>query len=148
MASTIWYQRRKYRLQFFMAAILFSLFFGQLLFPLELEPSPIASLARPFKTAEMHTLQGVITNFPDHRFNKSKFIITTKIGKLLATSSYRRDSLHFGDKVKVRGKLIKPGQIERFDYYHFLAKDSIYATMPRAQITVISHQKTWLTPIY
>ncbi|MBU4351186.1 ComEC family competence protein [Candidatus Parcubacteria bacterium] len=71
-------------------------------------------------------LVGIVNSEPDLKDNSQQ--LTLRVGKenlLIITSKY--PNYHYGDKVKVFGKLKTPENFEKFDYQGYLQKERIYS---------------------
>lgn len=92
-------------------------------------------------------ITGIIAEEPDKRSDSIRYTIQTSeiilknnskrkvAGRVLISDSKRWPVYAYGDAIKVKGVLEKPGIIEDFHYEHYLSRYNIYATMNRAMIT-------------
>jgi competence protein ComEC len=85
---------------------------------------------------------GVVLSEPEVRDNSTRFIIKSGGEKILVNAELYTNAW-YGDEVKVRGKLEKPGNIDdgvgrSFDYAAYLSKDDIFLTLNFADTEVLS----------
>ncbi len=97
--------------------------------------------ADTFATNEFTTIEGVIAEEPDRRPMQTKYTVAVNKltqsgsvhypihGRLLATDRRTWPEYEYGDRVRVRGVLEKPGMIEEFSYDKYLSRYDIYAVM-------------------
>lgn len=105
---------------------------------------------------------GVVSDFPDVRDDyinlrvqvqklrpSGEFIHTPVEGLLLAKVPPEND-IHYGDQVVLRGLLQTPPTDEDFSYREYLARQNIYAYMPRSTVAVLEtgHGNFMLRGIY
>ncbi|MDB5253986.1 MAG: Competence protein ComEC [Parcubacteria group bacterium] len=90
------------------------------------------------------TLEGVVISEPEHRDKDLRFVLKTNEDKMLVKTNLYSE-IEYGDRVKIEGKLEKPGIIEdevtgkSFDYAAYLSKEDIYYTTSFSQAKIISH---------
>ena len=113
-------------------------------------------------TGKPMVVVGVVSDFPDVRDNyvnlrvrveelhpAGEFIHTAVQGLLLAKIPPESD-IHYGDQVVLRGLLNTPPTAEDFSYREYLARQEIYAYMPRTKISLLEsgHGNPLLRIIY
>ena len=87
---------------------------------------------------------GMIISEPEDRDNSRRFVFLADNKEKVLITAPLYTPVEYGDRVKVKGKLERPGIIESqdgsraFDYGKYLAKDDIYHTLSFAEIEVIS----------
>ncbi len=87
---------------------------------------------------------GVVVSEPEDRDNVRRFVFRADNGERVLVSAPLYHLVQYGDAVKVKGKLEKPGIIEdedggrNFDYGQYLAKDDIYYTLSFANVEIVS----------
>lgn len=80
-------------------------------------------------------IEGQIVEKPATDYKKQNVVIRTEGQRILvALPHYPR--VHFGDVVKFKGKIEKPGMIEDFDYGKYLKKDLIFGTVTAPKDTI------------
>lgn len=100
--------------------------------------------------------QGIIKEEPDNRDNFSFLKVSVREIRVADTYSEvsgtalirvnRYPSYHYGDILKVTGKLETPSPFSDFDYENYLAKQSIYSVVYYPDIEIIS-RKQGLKPL-
>ncbi len=87
------------------------------------------------------TLIGEIIKEPDIREKNIKLTVRPeKIeGKVLVTTN-RYPEYHYGDKLKITGKLESPKELGDFDYPGYLAKDGIYSVIYWPKIELLERE--------
>ncbi len=87
------------------------------------------------------SIEGIIISFPQQK--EKKIIFDFEIHKKEKTenkiqkiqvSSYGIKNLHYGQTLKISGKIVRPKPFEGFAYDRFMAKENIFAIMPNAKI--------------
>ena len=92
-----------------------------------------------FAVGERVEIIGTIVREPDRRPGKTKYTVDVdNRGLFLATDHAAWPPHAYGDRVRVRGILEKPGQIEQFHYDRYLSRYGIYSVMYRASVKTIS----------
>lgn len=86
---------------------------------------------------------GVVVSELEDRDNFRRFVVFSENGEKVLVSAPLYTRVEYGDRVKVSGKLERPGIIESeggrpFDYGKYLAKDEIYHTLFFAEVEVLS----------
>ena len=83
-------------------------------------------------------LIGMVLKEPDVREKIIKLTIQPENinGKVLVTT-HRYPEYHYGDKLKIAGKLEAPPIFEEFNYRDYLLKDEIYSVMSWPEITLL-----------
>lgn len=81
---------------------------------------------------EKTEFSGTVIKEPDKDYKQQKIIIRTndfnqKTNILINAPRY--PDLSYGDKVKISGKIEKPGKIEDFDYGNYLKRFSVYSVV-------------------
>ncbi len=100
---------------------------------------------KDFHLSETPVFTGVIVSEPEIREKNMRFVFQSDNGEKVLVSTNLYSDIRYGDKIKIDGKLEKPGIIaesdsgREFDYGAYLSKDDIYYTMNFAQVNVISH---------
>lgn len=84
-------------------------------------------------------ISGMIDNDPQEGDKSVKFILKSDDGKKYLATAGLGESFHYGQKLKVRGKLERPDNFatqngRTFDYVHYLAKDKIYYLIKYASV--------------
>ncbi len=86
-------------------------------------------------------LTGIISDEPDRRPLQTKFTVEVSsltnssgttipvTGKVLATDRAQFPEYYYGDEVQIRGRLERPGVIDRFHYDNYLSRFGIYSVM-------------------
>lgn len=101
-------------------------------------------------------LEGTIIEEPTVKSNYLKIIAAVnringlwenheKIGKVLITTE-RYPEYHYGDQIRIRGKLESPPIFEGFNYQNYLAKEGIYSIISWPEIEVAGENKG--NPLY
>jgi competence protein ComEC len=92
---------------------------------------------------------GLVVAEPDERENNLRLTIKPERYpfKVLAVLP-RQDGLHYGDKLKLSGKLVLPENFttttgREFDYVNYLAKDDILFQILNPQVTKLSTDQGW-----
>lgn len=104
--------------------------------------------AQPYGKAEKYQITGIVCDLPDIRENNTKITICSEqivvneaflkvSGKFLATVKHYPE-YHYGDRVKLLGKLQLPENNQEFGYKNYLAKNHIYSFVPFAEMELIS----------
>lgn len=105
---------------------------------------------------------GVVDDFPDVRDNYINLRVQTQkirpdgefmhapVEGLLLVKVPPESDIHYGDQVIIRGFLQTPPTDEDFSYREYLARQNIYAYMPRAKVAVLEtgHGNSLLRAIY
>lgn len=83
---------------------------------------------------------------PDVRRDMAKYTVRVKGGRqgdvLISLAKYPQ--YHYGDRVRVKGKLEAPGEFDGFSYDHYLSRYGIYSVMKRPKIEFLaSGQGSW-----
>jgi competence protein ComEC len=89
-------------------------------------------------------LAGVVVDEPADAENARRFVYEAENGERVLVSAPLYAPVSYGDRVRVSGKLSRPGVIAEgdgraFDYGAYLAKDDIYWTMSFADVEVLAH---------
>ncbi len=102
------------------------------------EPSPLT--IDYYANESKVTLTGIISDEPDRRPLQTKYTISVNefSGKVLATDRAQWPEFNYGDEVEVKGKLERPGKIERFSYDNYLSRFDIYSVIYWARFNKIS----------
>lgn len=92
-------------------------------------------------------LHGIVAEAPDRRPMKTKYTIAADWlrsaashghvdvhGKVLVTNYEGWPELNYGDEVRVRGRLQKPGNVGEFPYDKYLSRFDIYSVISRGMI--------------
>ncbi|MBI5413925.1 ComEC family competence protein [Candidatus Peregrinibacteria bacterium] len=102
----------------------------------------VAFFASPKETARSVEIQGIISEYPDERGEKTKIILhvtslflrDTKEMRLVSgnilVSISKYPPVFYGDMLHISGKLQIPPEWEDFSYARFLEKNGIYSYMP------------------
>lgn len=99
---------------------------------------------KDFHEILMPTETGVVVSEPEDKDNVRRFVFQADNGEKVLVSLPLYHPVQYGDRVRVRGRLERPGVIENegkerdFDYGKYLAKDDIYHTLSFAEVEVIS----------
>ncbi len=107
-----------------------------------------------YATEQTVTLEGWISAEPDRRPMQTKYtvsvttletasgaIIEPITGDVLATDQSFWPRYAYGDAIRVRGTLEKPGDIDGFRYDHYLSRFGIYAVMYRGSFAALDEPK-------
>ncbi|MDI6592135.1 MAG: ComEC/Rec2 family competence protein, partial [Patescibacteria group bacterium] len=98
------------------------------------------------------SLIGIVSEEPDireksqkltikiHRIQNSPALEHGTFGKVLVTTQ-RYPEYHYGDELKIIGKLKTPKEFEDFNYKNYLAKDGIYSVMDWPKIELIERNQ-------
>src|SRR3989344_5606091 len=92
---------------------------------------------------------GVVVSEPEQRENTTRFVLRTDNGEKILVNTDLYSVVQYGDRVKVEGRLDKPGIIDPstssgqvngrpFDYGKYLSKDDIYFTLSFTKVEVLS----------
>ncbi|OHA90880.1 MAG: hypothetical protein A2665_00085 [Candidatus Zambryskibacteria bacterium RIFCSPHIGHO2_01_FULL_46_30] len=86
---------------------------------------------------------GIVISEPEQRENTTRFVLRADNGENILVSTDLYSAVQYGDRVKVEGRLDKPGIIDDgigrpFDYGKYLSKDDIYFTLSFAEVEVLS----------
>lgn len=94
---------------------------------------------------------GTIIKQPDKDYKQQKIIVQTKNFNQttnVLVNAPRYPDLAYGDKVKISGKIEKPGVIEDFDYGNYLKRFSVYSVVYQPQsVEKIGQQKSIVSSI-
>lgn len=87
------------------------------------------------------TFIGTVIQEPDIRENSTKLTLTEAKprsiqGKILVTTN-RYPEYHYGDKLKIAGKLQSPQKFPDFNYRNYLAKDGIYSVIYHPKVELM-----------
>lgn len=106
---------------------------------------------KDFHISETPMSTGVVVSEPEVREKNMRFVFKSDNGEKVLVSTNLYSDIRYGDKIKIEGKLERPGIIESsdppageagagrpFDYGAYLSKDDIYYTMSFAQVNIIS----------
>jgi len=117
---------------------LFALLSGGLHFPSSLPPTDEHSLYF-YNDAGIVEIQGIVSEEPDIRdryclltFSASEIIVNSEKEEVAGTALIRvprYPAYHYGDVLKITGKLETPLQFEDFDYKSYLARQGIYSVI-------------------
>jgi competence protein ComEC len=89
-----------------------------------------------------------VTEPPDRRDNYANLRVRAtgidtgdgtdlKVGGLLLARVDPNDNYHYGEIVRLRGRLKTPAENEEFSYREYLARQGVYSTMSSAEVTVL-----------
>lgn len=81
---------------------------------------------------EEQQIEGQVIKKPATDYKKQNVVIKTKGQKILVTMPHY-PNVYYGDVIKFRGTIEKPGKIEDFDYGQYLKKDLIFGTVMSPQ---------------
>jgi len=93
-------------------------------------------------------IEGEIVENPDRRREKANYILQAE--KILINNGWRKvkgrilfsmdlyPEFEYGDKVKVKGRLVEPMEFETFSYKNYLSLSKVYSVMYRPRVTLIS----------
>jgi competence protein ComEC len=125
---------------------LFALLSGGLHFPSSLPPVDEHSLCF-YNDSGIVEIQGTVTDEPDIRdryclltFSASGIIVNGEKEEVSGTSLIRvprYPAYHYGDVLKITGKLETPLQFEDFDYKSYLARQGIYSIIYYPKVEVL-----------
>lgn len=130
-ADKIWYGKVSQEV-FIISLILASLAFGSLRYAI-----------KDFHTLETPAETGVVVSEPEDRENTRRFTFLSSNNQKVLVSVPLYTDIQYGDRVRVIGKLERPGVIEGeegerdFDYERYLSKDDIYYTLSFAEVEVL-----------
>lgn len=107
---------------------------------------PPADISRYNQMGGM-TIEGIVVAEPDFRDDRIDLRVqaetVTRIGQTLATSGQvlvqipRDQPVHYGDRVRVTGDLVRPPQFDAFSYADYLGRSGIYSILRDASIEVV-----------
>ena len=127
---------------------LFALLGGGLYFPSSLPPSDEHSL-RFYNDTGIVEIQGIVAEEPDIRdtyclltFSASEIIVNGEKEQVSGNALIRVPRYpvyHYGDVLKVSGKLETPPQFEDFDYESYLERQGIYSIIYYPGVEVLDH---------
>lgn len=86
------------------------------------------------------SFSGVICKEPQIDYEKQKIVVCTSSGRALISTNVFPE-YEYGDEIRIKGTLKKPGMIENFNYQGYLLKDKITAYMSFPDINVIGKDK-------
>ena len=81
--------------------------------------------------------EGIVVSEPEQRDNATRFVLRADNGEKVLVSAGLYEEILYGDRVRIEGKLERPGMLEDFDYAAYLSKDDIYWTMGFAKTEVV-----------
>ncbi len=98
---------------------------------------------KDFHELKIPTDTGIVADEPEHRDTDTRFIFQADNGEKVLVSTDMYSHVEYGDRVRVKGKLERPGIIleddgRSFDYAKFLSKSDIYYTMSFTKVEIIS----------
>lgn len=93
-------------------------------------------------------ITGYVTELPDQRDNYANLRVRVSgldngdgvdlpVNGLLLARVDADATYHYGDVIRLRGKLLTPPENEDFSYRDFLAREGIHSTMTNAEVTVL-----------
>ncbi len=109
---------------------------------------PQASTVDTYATGARVTLTGIISDEPDRRPLKTQYTVAVTTltqsgatravhGKILVTDMDGWPQYHYGEELKIGGKLETPKPSESFAYDKYLSRFDIYAVMIRPSIALV-----------
>lgn len=99
-----------------------------------------------YANERMYTILGTVADAPDRRQMTTKLTVRADTlvtatgarmpihGLVLATDREGWPTVRYGDRIRIRGKLKRPGVIDTFSYDDYLSLKNIYAVMPTASV--------------
>jgi len=89
---------------------------------------------------------GVVSERPEPGQSTTKIEVNIKnLNSKVLITAWKYPEYHYGDKLRIEGKLEGPAFLNDFDYKSYLAKDGIYAVMYQPKIEIIG--KNYGNPI-
>ena len=81
---------------------------------------------------------GIVNERPEPGQSTTKIEIKIKdLNSKVLITTWKYPEYHYGDKLKVRGRLEEPAFFNGFDYKTYLAKDGVYAVMYQPQMELV-----------
>jgi competence protein ComEC len=99
---------------------------------------------KDFHEIQIPSDTGIVISEPEDRDNSRRFVLKAENGEKVLVLVPLYTDVAYGDRMKVSGKLERPGIIEDetggrpFDYGKYLAKEDIYHTLSFAGVEVVS----------
>lgn len=102
------------------------------------------------KNAQTQVIQGKIAGEFERRQKNARFVFKTEKKESILVFTNRYPRLYYGDKLRLKGKVQIPGQVDDFDWQGYLASQGIYKVMFYPQIEVLerSQKGSFLTYLY
>ncbi len=129
---------------------LFALFGGGLHFSSSLPPTDEHSLCY-YNDTGIVEIQGMVVEEPEIRdryclltFSADEIIVDGERKEILGKASVRvprYPTYHYGDVLKITGKLQTPPQLEDFDYKTYLERQGIYSVIYYPGVEVLDHSQ-------